>query len=51
MKKGSVLINTCRGPIVESEALLWALEEGIIAGAGLDVLEEEESIDNPKKTF
>jgi len=51
MKKDSILINTCRGPIVESEALLWALEEGIIAGAGLDVLEEEESIDNPKKLF
>jgi len=51
MKKGSILINTCRGPVVESEALLWALEENIIAGAGLDVLEEEESIDNPKKLF
>jgi len=50
-KKGLILINTCRGPIVESEALLWGLEEGILAGIGLDVLEEEESLDNPKKLF
>lgn len=41
MKKGSYLINTARGAIVETEAILWALEQGILAGAGLDVLEEE----------
>ena len=41
MKKGSYLINTCRGPVVESEALIWALNNGILAGAGLDVIEEE----------
>lgn len=41
MKKGSILINTARGAVVETEALLWALERRIIAGAGLDVLEEE----------
>lgn len=40
-KKGSVLINTARGGLVETEALVWALKEGILAGAGLDVLEEE----------
>jgi len=51
MKKGSLLINTSRGPIIESEALLWALEEKILRGAGLDVLEEEESLDNPQKIF
>jgi len=51
MKKGVVLINTSRGPIIESEALLWGLEEKIIAGAGLDVLEEEESLDEPRKLF
>jgi len=41
MKKGSFFINTARGAIVETEAILWALEQGILAGAGLDVLEEE----------
>ncbi|MBI3385887.1 hydroxyacid dehydrogenase, partial [Candidatus Gottesmanbacteria bacterium] len=41
MKKGSVLINTARGEIVETEAILWALEQGVLSGAGLDVLEEE----------
>ncbi len=41
MKKGSYLINTSRGAIVDTEALVWALEQGILAGAGLDVLEEE----------
>ncbi len=51
MKKGSYLINTSRGPVVESEAILWAIEEKILAGAGLDVLEEEEHIDNTRKLF
>jgi D-lactate dehydrogenase len=41
MKKGIYLINTARGGVVETEAILWALEQGIIAGAALDVLEEE----------
>lgn len=41
MKKNSILINTARGAIVESEAILLALEQGILAGAGLDVLEQE----------
>ncbi len=41
MKKGSFLINTARGGVVETEAILWALERGILAGAGIDVLEEE----------
>jgi len=51
MKKGAVLINTSRGPVVESEAILWALENDILAGVGLDVLEEEENLDNPEKLF
>ncbi len=41
MKPESVLINTARGPIVDELALVEALENGIIAGAALDVYEEE----------
>ena len=41
MKKTARLINIGRGPIVNTEALLKALDDGEIAGAGLDVFEEE----------
>ncbi len=51
MKDKSIVINTSRGPIVESEAILWAIEQGKLAGAGLDVLEEEEYLDNSRKLF
>lgn len=40
-KKGSILINTARGGVVETEAIVTGLETGILAAAGLDVLEEE----------
>lgn len=40
-KKGALLINTARGGLVETEALLLALKKGILSGVGLDVLEEE----------
>ena len=48
MKPTSYLINACRGPVVDEKALHRALVDGQIAGAGLDVLEQEPTpTDNP----
>ncbi|HZD59936.1 MAG TPA: hydroxyacid dehydrogenase [Anaerolineae bacterium] len=41
IKRGAILINTSRGGLVETAALVEALNEGILVGVGLDVLEEE----------
>ncbi len=44
MKRGSILINSSRGGLVDTKALIDALKSGHIAGVGLDVYEEEEGI-------
>jgi D-lactate dehydrogenase len=49
VKKGAILINTARGGLVETDALIRALDQGILSGVGLDVLEEEELILEEKR--
>ncbi len=46
MSETAVLVNVGRGPIVEEDALVWALENDEIAAAGLDVLEDEPLTDS-----
>lgn len=44
MKKNSFLVNTARGGLVQTDAIMYGLQTGILAGVGLDVLEAEKDI-------
>lgn len=46
IKRGAILINTARGGLIEPEALLHALNEGILSAAGIDVWEHEHELYN-----
>lgn len=54
MQKQPFIINTARGDIVDTDAVVWALENDKIAGAGLDLLDDEDAVvdsDHPLKKF
>jgi len=44
MKDNAIIVNVARGPVVDEDALVWALETGEIAGAGIDVYENEPKV-------
>ena len=46
MKRGGIVINTSRGALIDTPALIEALEAGVVAGAGLDVLEGERFLES-----
>src|SRR5262249_18707483 len=47
MKRDAIIVNTCRGPVIEENALYDVLKSNRIAGAGLDVMTEEPPKENP----
>jgi len=49
IKKGAILINTSRGGVIDTNALLFALDKGILGGLGLDVIEGEDLIKEEKQ--
>jgi D-3-phosphoglycerate dehydrogenase len=54
MQRKPILVNTARGPIVETDALVEALQKGLVSAAGLDLLEDQEQVvatDHPLKSF
>jgi glyoxylate reductase len=50
MKRSAFLVNTSRGPVIDEDALNWALGEHLIAGAALDVHEREPEVHQALKT-
>lgn len=51
MKRSALLINAGRGSVIDEEALVWALNERLIAGAALDVYEREPDVHPGLKAF
>ena len=51
MKKGVMIINTARGELIDTAALVDGLNCGKISGAAIDVIEEENTLKNERKMF
>ncbi len=51
MKKGVVILNTARGCLIDPQALIEALNQGIVSQAGIDVLEDEGMLKEEKQFF
>ncbi len=49
IKPGAMLINTARGELVDNDALIWALDNKVLSGCGLDVIEGEDLIREEKE--